>query len=37
MQLIDIFDRGCGYGANAPCLMEPDGRVLNYGQVYDFS
>ena len=37
MQLIDLFERGCGYGLKAPCLLEPNGRVLNYGQVNDFT
>ncbi|MGV3570649.1 MAG: class I adenylate-forming enzyme family protein [Ramlibacter sp.] len=33
MQLIDLFDRGAGYGLDAPCLVEPGGRVLDYGEV----
>ncbi|WP_151447481.1 AMP-binding protein [Lacisediminimonas profundi] len=33
MQLIDFFDRGVGYGGHAPCLIEPDGRTLSYGEV----
>ena len=37
MQLIDFFDRGAGYGAQAPCLVEPGGRTLDYGQVQDLS
>ena len=37
MQLIDLFDRGAGYGANAPCLIEPGGRTLTYGEVQDLS
>ena len=31
MQLIDLFDRGLSFGAQAPCLVEPDGRTLSYG------
>lgn len=37
MQLIDLFDRGAGYGLAAPCLVEPDGRTLSYGEVQDLS
>ncbi len=37
MQLIDLFDRGVGYGADAPCLAEPGGRSLSYGQVQQLS
>ena len=33
MQLIDLFDRGLSFGAQAPCLVEPDGRTLSYGEV----
>ena len=37
MQLIDLFDRGAGYGLAAPCLIEPSGRTLSYGDVQDLS
>ncbi|WP_162591837.1 class I adenylate-forming enzyme family protein [Variovorax sp. PBL-E5] len=37
MQLIDMFDRGAGYGLEAPCLTEPGGRTLNYGEVQQLS
>jgi acyl-CoA synthetase (AMP-forming)/AMP-acid ligase II len=37
MQLIDLFDRGAGYGLAAPCLIEPGGRTLSYGEVQDLS
>ena len=37
MQLIDYFERGLSYGAQAPCLVEPEGRTLSYGEVAEFS
>ncbi|MBV7481344.1 class I adenylate-forming enzyme family protein [Bordetella sp. BOR01] len=37
MQLIDFFDRGVSLGADAPCLVEPGGRTLAYGQVAELS
>ena len=37
MQLIDLFDRGAGYGLRAPCLIEPGGRTLDYGEVQQLS
>ncbi len=37
MQLIDLFDRGVGYGADAPCLVAPGGRTLAYGEVQRLS
>ena len=37
MQLIDLFDRGVGYGADLPCFAEPGGRSLSYGQVQALS
>lgn len=37
MQLIDFFERGLSYGAEAPCLVEPEGRTLNYGEVAELS
>jgi acyl-CoA synthetase (AMP-forming)/AMP-acid ligase II len=37
MQLIDLFDRGAGYGLAAPCLIEPGGRTLSYGEVQDLT
>jgi len=37
MQLIDLFDRGAAYGLQAPCLIEPGGRTLSYGEVQDLS
>ncbi|TFY97178.1 AMP-binding protein [Ramlibacter humi] len=37
MQLIDLFDRGVGYGRDAACLVEPGGRSLAYGEVQDLS
>jgi acyl-CoA synthetase (AMP-forming)/AMP-acid ligase II len=33
MQLIDSFDRGLSLGPDAPCLVEPGGRTLSYGEV----
>jgi len=33
MQLIDFFDRGVSLGPQAPCLVEPGGRTLSYGEV----
>jgi acyl-CoA synthetase (AMP-forming)/AMP-acid ligase II len=33
MQLIDFFDRGASLGSDAPCLIEPGGRTLSYGEV----
>lgn len=37
MQLIDLFDRGVGYGRDAACLVEPGGRTLSYGEVQALS
>jgi acyl-CoA synthetase (AMP-forming)/AMP-acid ligase II len=37
VQLIDLFDRGVAYGAQAPCLIEANGRTLSYGEVQDLS
>lgn len=37
MQLIDFFDRGVSLDPEAPCLMEPEGRGLTYGQTADLS
>jgi acyl-CoA synthetase (AMP-forming)/AMP-acid ligase II len=37
VQLIDLFDRGASYGAQAPCLIEPNGRILNYAEVHELS
>ena len=37
MQLIDFFERGLSHGADAPCLAEPDGRTLSYGEVADLT
>ncbi|WP_326538597.1 class I adenylate-forming enzyme family protein [Pseudorhodoferax sp.] len=37
MQLIDLFDRGAGYGLDAPCLVQPGGRTLCYGEVQQLS
>lgn len=33
MQLIDFFDRGVSLGPQAPCLVEPGGRCLSFGEV----
>jgi len=37
MQLIDFFERGLSYGVGAPCLQEPQGRTLSYGQVAELT
>ena len=37
MQLIDLFDRGVAHGEDAPCLVDPAGRTLSYGEVQRLS
>ena len=38
VQLIETFDRGVGLGADAPCMIHPNGDVaFTYGEMFDLS